>query len=303
MTDPTWLAEQFEAHRSHLRGVAYRMLGSTTEADDAVQDAWLRFNRADPSGVHDLRAWLTTVVSRLCMDMLRARIARREEPMGIHVPDPIVTGPDAGNPEEEAMLADSVGLAMLIVLETLTPAERLAFVLHDTFGLPFDEIGSIIDRTPAAARKLASRARGRVRGATSTGQVSLRRQRELVTAFVRAGREGDFEALLRILDSDVVVLSDGGEAGPAAALSRRVTGASAVVEQAMSFRHLAPGARTATVNGSPGLAVFSGDRPFAILGFGFRNDRIAEIEILLDPARLDLVDLSAVSGPGDGRPS
>jgi RNA polymerase sigma-70 factor, ECF subfamily len=295
MADPDLLATQFEAHRSHLRGVAYRMLGSTAEADDAVQDAWLRFSRADPSGVDELRAWLTTVVARLCLDSLRARSARREEPMGVHLPDPIVSAPGSVDPEQEALLADSVGLAMLIVLETLSPAERLAFVLHDTFGLPFDEIAPIVDRTPLAARKLASRARQRVRGARAVSPLPIRRQRELVDAFLRAGREGDFEALLRVLDPDVVVRADAGARGLPAGAPALSSGARAVAEQAMSFRHLAPGAREATVNGSPGIVVFAGDRPFAVLAFAFGRGRIAEIDILLDPERLARLDLSAAS--------
>ena len=300
MADPDWLAERFEAHRAHLRAVAYRMLGSVSEADDAVQDAWLRLARADATAVDNLGGWLTTVVARLCLDRLRARTARREEPMGIHLPEPIVSSPDvAPDPEEEAILADSVGLAMLVVLERLTPAERLAFVLHDTFGLPFEQIAPIVDRTPTAARQLASRARRRVRGSVMPANVSRARQRELVDAFLAAARAGDFEALVRILDPDVVVRADAGAILTPVGRSREVRGAAEVARQALAFRALAPGARAATVNGAAGIVVYSGDRPFAVLGFTFegrdRSAVIAEIDILLDPERLERLDLSAVS--------
>ena len=301
MSDRDWLAQRFEEHRSHLRAVAYRMLGSTTEADDAVQDAWLRFSRADTDGVDNLRGWLTTVVARLCLDMLRSRTARREEPAGVHLPDPIVTrAGTTSSPEDEVLLADSVGLAMLVVLEMLTPAERLAFVLHDTFGLPFEEIAPIVDRTPTATRKLASRARQRVRGGGAVeslqggGAVSHRRQGELVDAFLRAARAGDFEALLRVLDPDVVARGDAGRLTlPAERLVTR--GAAEVASQALLFRSVAGGARLATVNGSPGFVVFTRSRPFAVLGFAFAGDRIVEIDILLDPERLARLDLSAVA--------
>jgi RNA polymerase sigma-70 factor (ECF subfamily) len=278
------------------------MLGSTTEADDAVQDAWLRFSRADTTAVDNLRGWLTTVVARLCLDMLRSRTSRREEPTGVHLPDPIVTrAGTAPSPEDEVVLADSVGLALLIVLETLSPAERLAFVLHDTFGLPFEDIAPIVDRTPTATRKLASRARQRLRGGGAASAVetrravSPRRQRELVDAFLRAGRDGDFEALLKVLDPDVAVRADTGALRLPPAVDAQARGAEAVARQALVFRALAGGARAATVNGSPGLVVYSGTRPFAVMGFAFAADRIAEIDILLDPERLSRLDLSAVS--------
>jgi RNA polymerase sigma factor (sigma-70 family) len=305
--DPEWLAERFEAHRRRLRAVAYRMLGSVADADDAVQDAWLRFSRADTTEVDNLGGWLTTVVARLCLDRLRARSARREDLVGIQLPEPIVAGPEPGplaDPEQQALLADSIGLALLVVLDKLTPAERLAFVLHDTFGLPFDEIGRIVDRTPEAARQLASRARRRVRGSVAPSRVSRARQRELVEAFVAAAGAGDFEALLRILDPEVVVRADLGELGTPGtrAAAREVRGVAAVASQALAFRALASGARAATVNGTPGIVVFAGRRPFAVAAFAFRGAGeaavISEIDFLLDPERLARLDLSAISAAG-----
>ena len=292
MTDADWLAERFEAHRPHLRAVAYRMLGSVADADDAVQDAWLRLSRTDTSDVDNLGGWLTTVVARLCLDMLRSRNARREEPVGVHMPDPIVSSAAGTDPEQEAVLAESVGLALLVVLETLSPAERLAFVLHDTFGMPFEQIAPIVGRSPLAARQLASRARRRVRGAPTSSDVSLARQREVVDAFLAAARAGDFEALLRVLDPDAVVRGDAGALRTRVA--HEVHGARAVAEQALGFRALAGGARRALVNGGAGIVVFAGDRPFAILGFTIRGDRIVEIDILADPDRLARLDLSAL---------
>jgi RNA polymerase sigma factor (sigma-70 family) len=305
--DPDWLAERFEAQRPRLRAVAYRMLGSMAEADDAIQDAWLRLARADAGEVDNLGGWLTTVVARLCLDRLRSRTSRREDLAGVHLPEPIVSAPRApegSDPEHEAILADSVGLAMLVVLERLTPAERLAFVLHDTFGLPFDEIGRVVERTPEAARQLASRARRRVRGSVAPSRVPPARQRELVDAFLAAARAGDFEALLRVLDPDVIVHADlGSLGGPIArAAAREVRGASAVATQALAFRGVAAGARAATVNGTPGIVVFSGERPFAVAAFAFSGEgkdaAIAEIDFLLDPVRLARLDLSAVSPGG-----
>ena len=290
--DIDWLAQRFEAHRPRLRAVAYRMLGSVSEADDAVQDAWLRLSRADTTDVENLGGWLTTVVARLCLDMLRSRSARREQPADDYMPDPIVSSADNINPEEEAILADSVGLAMLIVLETLSPAERLAFVLHDMFGMPFEQVGALVGRSPLAARQLASRARRRVRGASASSNVSLARQREVVQAFLAAARAGDFEALLRILDPDAAVRGDAGTGLPGT--PRDVRGAQAVAQRAMSFRGVAAGARFALVNGAAGFVVFAGDRPFAILGFTLRGDRITEIDILANPARLARIDLSAL---------
>jgi RNA polymerase sigma factor (sigma-70 family) len=293
MTQPRDLADQFETHRPRLRAVAYRMLGSVAEADDAVQEAWLRLSRSDSSAIANLGGWLTTVVARLCLDMLRSRRARREEPMGVHVPEPIVSAADGPDPEQEALLADSVGLALLVVLETLTPAERLAFVLHDVFGVPFDEIAPIVDRTPTAARQLASRARRRVQGSPVEPDVDLARQREVLAAFLAASRAGDFDALLAVLDPDVVVRAD---FGPRAAARTEVRGARAVAEQAMLFRHLAPGARQAVVNGAAGGVVFAGDRPYAVLAFTVRAGRIAEIDILADPDRLGRLDLTVLDG-------
>ncbi|MEW5992488.1 MAG: RNA polymerase sigma factor SigJ [Chloroflexota bacterium] len=303
MTDPDWLAERFEDHRAHLRGVAYRMLGSLAEAEDVVQDAWLRANRAGAAEVDNLGGWLTTIVARLCLDRLRTRASRREDPAGLELPEPIVTSvdtPAAGvaDPERQALLAESIGLAMLIVLDRLTPAERIAFVLHDTFGLPFDEIAPIVERTPTATRQLASRARRRVRGAaTPAAGVPMTRQRELVDAFIAAAAAGDFEALVRVLDPEVVVRGDTAAArGPFAGILE-VRGARAVAEQALVFSKLAAGARPAIVNGAAGLIVFSGDRPFAVMAFTSTADAIVEIYITLRPDRLARLDLGAIPGP------
>ena len=236
MDESDWLAERFEANRGHLRAVAYRMLGALSEADDAVQEAWLRLSRSDTSGVANLGGWLTTVVARVCLDMLRARKSRREEPLGVHVPDPIVSRKDGIGPEHEALLADSVGLALFVVLDTLAPAERLAFVLHDMFDVPFKEIAPIVGHSAAAARQLASRARRRVQGAAPVPDADLTRQREVVDAFLAAARGGDFDALLAVLDPDVVVRADRGAVPPGA--SRELRGARAVAEQAISFSRL-----------------------------------------------------------------
>src|SRR5918995_1545953 len=264
-----WLAEHFEANRTHLRAVAYRLLGSLSEADDAVQEAWLRLSRSGTSGVQNLGAWLTTIVARVCLDMLRSRKARGEVPLG--VPDPIVMSreQDGIDPEHEALLADSVGLALLSVLETLTPAERLAFVLHDTFSVPFDQIAHIVGRSPAASRQLASRARRRMRGAATLPDADLSRQREVVDAFLAAAREGDFEALLEVLDPDVVLRSDGGLLRPG--LSREVRGARAVAEGALTFSRLVPFAQPALVNGAAGVVAFRGGQPISIMGFTVRG--------------------------------
>ncbi len=294
MTDRDWLAERFEAERPRLRAVAYRMLGSTSEAEDAVQDAWLRLDRSDAAAIDNLGAWLTTVVARLSLDRLRSRKSQGEESLDIIPLDVRPLDAEGGvDPEREAILADSVGLAMLVVLETLSPAERLAFVLHDTFGLPFDEIAPIVERSPTATRQLASRARRRVRGTTPEGAPSPARQRELVAAFLAAARAGDFEALLRVLDPDVVVRAE----GPAAALlgpSRETRGREAVARQALLFRGVAGGARPALVNGAPGFVVFTGDRPFAVLGFRFEGKgadaRIVALDVVLSPTRLAGLD-------------
>ncbi|HZD73373.1 MAG TPA: sigma-70 family RNA polymerase sigma factor, partial [Actinomycetota bacterium] len=252
MYERDWLADRFEEHRSNLRAVAYRMLGSLAEADDAVQEAWLRLSRADAKGVQNLGGWLTTVVGRVCLDMLRSRGSRREEPLGAHVPDPIVSLGKRLDPEHEALLADSIGLALLVVLQTLAPAERLAFVLHDMFDVPFHQIAPILQRSPAAARQLASRARRRVKGAAPVPDVDLARQQAVVGAFLAATRGGDFGALLAVLDPDVVARADAG-AVPAG-VSRVIRGASAVAEQALAFaQRLGPFARPALVNGAAGI--------------------------------------------------
>jgi RNA polymerase sigma factor (sigma-70 family) len=292
MQEQEWLAERFEDHRTHLRGVAYRMLGSVSEADDAVQETWLRLSRSDTSEVENLRAWLTTVVARVCLNMLRSRTSRPEEPFGADMPDPVVSRWDETDPEHEALLADSVGLALLVVLETLTPAERLAFVLHDMFAVPFDEIASIVDRSPEAARQLASRARRRVRGA-AVPDADLARQREVVDAFAAASRDGDFEALVAVLDPDVVLRYDRAIPRDAPMLFR---GARAVAERAFMFRRLAPFATPALVNGAPGAVVAPRGRPFAVMGFTVARGRIVEMEVFTDPARLRRLDLSFLEG-------
>ncbi len=284
--DGDWLARQFEEHRPRLRAVAYRMLGSLSEAEDAVQESWLRVSRAETGGIENMGAWLTTVVSRVCLNLLRARAGRREESLETHVPDPIVTFEGQSNPEQELLLADSVGLALLVVLETLDPAERLAFVLHDTFAVPFDEIAPIVGRTPAAARQLASRARRRVRGA-ATDELDLdrRRQREVVDAFLAASRGGDFDALLQVLDPDVVLRSDGGGVGP----TRIVRGARNVAGGAVTYSaHAQPGTiRPVLVNGAAGVAVFDlHGEPVSMLAFTVARGRIVEINILTDRERL-----------------
>ncbi|HEY3186903.1 MAG TPA: RNA polymerase sigma factor SigJ [Solirubrobacteraceae bacterium] len=292
MHEREWLAERFEANRTHLRAVAYRMLGSVSEADDAVQEAWLRLSRADIAGVENLRAWLTTVVARVSLDMLRSRNARAEEPLEARVPEPIVSREDRVDPEYQALLADSVGLALLVVLETLSPSERLAFVLHDMFGVPFDEIAPIVDRSPAAARQLASRARRRVHGAAPAPDADLARQREVVDAFLSAARDGDFDALVAVLDPDVVLRVDAGAARRAA--SREVRGAPEVAEQVGNFARLARFARPALVNGAAGFVVAPRGRAVAVAGFTVARGRIVEIDLLADPARLRELDLAVL---------
>jgi RNA polymerase sigma-70 factor, ECF subfamily len=283
-----WLAEQFEAHRRHLRAVAYRMLGSVSDADDAVQEAWLRLSGSDQTRIDNLGGWLTTVVARVCLNMLKARKARREEPFGPQLPEPIVTEGDQLDPEQEALLADSVGLALLIVLETLTPAERLAFVLHDMFAVPFDEIAGIVGRSPSAARQLASRARRRVRG-VAVPDADLRRQREVVDAFVAAAREGDFEALLAVLDPNVVLRPDRVQPGGPVELR----GARAVAEQALRFSRLAAHARPILVNGAAGVVVAPEGEPASVLGFTVTDGKIVEIDVFASPERLRQLGLSA----------
>jgi RNA polymerase sigma factor (sigma-70 family) len=289
-----WLADRFEANRTHLRAVAYRMLGSLSEADDAVQETWLRLSRSDTTGVENLGGWLTTVVARVSLDMLRSRRSRREEPFGPHVPEPIVSRENGVDPEHEALLADSVGLALLVVLETLAPAERLAFVLHDMFGVPFEEIAPLVDRSPVAARQLASRARRRVRGAAPASDVDVARQREVVNAFVAAAREGDLDALVALLHPDVVLRIDRGAVRTRP--SREVRGARAVARQASTFARLARLTRPALVNGAAGFVVAQGGRPVAVAGFTVPGGRIVEIDLLADPDRLRELDLSALHG-------
>jgi RNA polymerase sigma factor (sigma-70 family) len=300
-TDQDDTAARFEAHRAHLHAVAYRMLGSLGEADDAVQEAWLRLARSDMSGVQNLRAWLTTVVSHVCLDMLRSRTARREDSLDVHVPDPVVTRAD-DDPQEQALLADSVGIALLVVLDTLPPAERLAFVLHDIFAVPFDDIGRILDRSPAAAKQLASRARQRLRAAGSpveapaataaSASADRARQREVVTAFRAASQAGDFEALLAMLDPDVVLRADAGDSPLAP--SHLVRGAQSVLAQTQRFAPLARFGRLVLINGTPGFLVAVNGQPFALLAIAIRDGRITEIDILADPDRLARLDLDDV---------
>jgi RNA polymerase sigma-70 factor, ECF subfamily len=285
--------EQFEQHRTRLRAVAYRMLGSLSEADDAVQEAWVRFNRADTSDVEDLGAWLTTVVARVSLNMLRSRRSRREEPFSVRVPEPIVDRTDGTDPEHEALLADSVGLALFVVLETLTPAERLAFVLHDMFAVPFADIAAMVDRSPEAARQLASRARRRVRGARPAPDIDPAAAQEVVAAFLAAARHGDFDALVSLLDPDVVLRADQGPGVPAA-VAQPVHGAANVARRALGYARLNLEVRPALVNGGPGAVTTRDGRLFAISGFTIRDGRIVEMDILADPARLEQVDLSAL---------
>jgi RNA polymerase sigma factor (sigma-70 family) len=289
MEEHDWLVEQFEAHRAHLRAVAYRMLGSLSEADDAVQEAWLRLSRSDTSDVENLGGWLTTVVGRVCLNMLRSRGSRREEPLAAHVPDPIVSRDDVFDPGHDALLADSVGLALLVVLETLAPAERLVFVLHDIFAVPFDEIAPMIGRSPAAARQLASRARRRVQGAGAVPDADLTRQREVVNAFFAAARAGDFEALVAVLDPDVVARTD---AGPGASVV--VRGASTLASRAVAFAQPAAVLRPVLVNGAAGIVVTLDGRPVSVMGFTVTDGKIVAVDVLSDPERIRRLDLSAL---------
>jgi RNA polymerase sigma factor (sigma-70 family) len=284
-----WLASHFEQHRPRLRAVAYRMLGSVAEADDAVQDAWLRLSRSGADGVENLGGWLTTIVARVCLNMLRARRRRPEELLPVHVPDPIVS-PDMNiQPEEQALLTDSVGLALLVVLDTLTPDERLAFVLHDMFDLPFAEIAPMVDRTPAAVKQLASRARRRIQGAESSADPDLARQREAVDAFFAAARRGDFDALLAVLHPGVLLRIDGG-AGRAEA-SMLIRGSAAVVRQAASglrqwLASPAAGLCPVLVNGSAGMVVIMNGQPVTVMSFTVADGKITEIDAIADPERV-----------------
>jgi RNA polymerase sigma-70 factor (ECF subfamily) len=290
-----WLAKRFEENRSHLRTVAYRMLGSLTEADDAVQEAWLRLSRSDTSGVENLGGWLTTVVARVSLDMLRSRASRREEPLGMPVPDTIVSTDHADNPEEEAVLGGSVGSALLVVLETLAPAERVAFVMHDMFAVPFDEIGGIVGRSPDATRQLASRARRRVQVGSDAQRSDIARQRELVDAFLAASRGGSFDALLSVLDPDVVVRAD--DAAVEMGASKEVRGAKAVAE---TFAGRARAARPALVDGVAGLVWAQKGQPRVVFGFTVAREKIVQIDLIGEPERLRTMDVVIL---GEGPPS
>jgi RNA polymerase sigma factor (sigma-70 family) len=293
MDERDWLTERFQEHRPRLRAVAYRMLGSTSEADDAVQEAWIRLSRSNAGEIDNLEAWLVTAVGRVALNMLRSRKTRREEPLDAHLPDPIVDRADGINPEHEALLADSVGLALLVVLETLTPAERLAYVLHDMFSVPFDEIGAILDRSPEAARQLASRGRRRIRGADTTLDADAVAQQEVVEAFLAAARDGDFDALVAVLDPDIVVREDTGSGTIV-----EVRGAENVARRATAVSRLGLDARPALVNGAAGwVSLLDGD-VYAVAALTLRNGRITTMDILLDPARLARLDLTVF----DSRP-
>ncbi|MFD9307391.1 sigma-70 family RNA polymerase sigma factor [Streptomyces sp. NPDC060048] len=292
MGEQDLLAVRFEEHRSHLRAVAYRMLGSIGEAEDAVQECWLRLSRSDVSGVENLGGWLTTVVARLCLNGLRARETRREDSLETRMPDPVLSREGAVDPEDEVLLADSVGLALLVVMESLAPAERLAFVLHDMFAVPFDEIAVMLDKTPATTRQLASRARRRVQGRAPVPDPDLSRQREAVSAFFSATRDGDFDALVALLHPDVVLRSDGGVAR--ARHTVVLTGAETVASQASGYRSLAPFVRPALVNGAAGVVCVVEGRLISVMAFTVTDGRIAAIDVIADPERLGAFDLSAV---------
>jgi RNA polymerase sigma-70 factor (ECF subfamily) len=283
MDEQAWLTERFEQHRGHLRAVAYRMLGSVSEADDALQEAWLRIRDHDPASVENLQAWLTTVVGRVCLNALRSRRARREDLVDVHLPDPVVTFDERLDPEQEALVADSVGLALLVVLDTLSPGERLAFVLHDVFSVPFADIAALLDRSEAAAQQLASRARRRVRGAPQP-DTDLTRQRRVVDAFFAASREGDFDALLAVLDPAVELRIDGGRLRDEASLVLR--GAEAVAGHTSTYAQLHPFVRPALVNGGAGAVVVVNGRLFSVMAFTVTDGRITQLDALLDPERL-----------------
>ncbi|MEV8534790.1 sigma-70 family RNA polymerase sigma factor [Streptomyces sp. NPDC051211] len=289
MDGTSFPTERFEEHRAHLRAVAYRMLGSLSEAEDAVQEGWLRFERTDTSEVENLGGWLTTVVARVCLNMLRSREQRREDPLETGMPDPVISHGHVVDPEQEVLLADSVGLALMVVLESLAPAERLAFVLHDMFAVPFEDIAPLVDRTPAAARQLASRARRRVQGQAPAPDPDLARQRAAVDAFFAAARDGDFDALVAVLDPDVVLRSDGGIARSRLTVAHR--GARTVAGQAVTFGSLSPFARPALINGAAGVTVVAHGKPLSVMAFTVRDGRIVTIEVLADPVRLLSLDL------------
>ncbi len=288
MEERDWLAERFEEHRTRLRAVAYRMLGSLSEADDAVQEAWLRLSRTDADEVENLGGWLTTVVARISLNMLRSRKSRREEPLAGRLPDPLIDRADGIDPEHEALLADSVGLALLVVLETLSPPERLAFVLHDIFAVPFDEIAPIVDRSAEAARQLASRARRRVRAERTVPDADVETQREVIDAFLAAARDGDFDRLVAVLDPEVVLRQDFGPVGG----SREVRGAAAVAGQALGYAQIGLDVRPALINGVAGAVAFRNGQPFSIGAVTVRNGKIVELDFLADQQRLRELDLT-----------
>ncbi|MFI6324033.1 sigma-70 family RNA polymerase sigma factor [Nonomuraea sp. NPDC050556] len=290
MIDHDWLAEQFEGQRGHLRAVAYRMLGSLSEAEDAVQEAWFRLSRSYTDEIENLGGWLTTVVGRVSLDMLRARKSRHEE--DIHVPDPIVSAESGADPEHEAMLTDSVGLAMLVVLDTLAPAERLAFVLHDMFAVPFEDIAPIVDRSAPATRQLASRARRRVQDAAPQPDPDVTRQRQVVNAFLAASRDGDFEALVAVLDPDVLLRADGGEARPS--WSKLLRGAQVVASNALMFSKIAAASVPVLVNGEAAVLGVAKDTVFSVMVFHVVDGRIVEINVVTDPDRLTDIDVAAL---------
>ena len=293
MNETDWLADQFESQRGHLRGVAYRMLGSVSEADDAIQETWIRLSRTDANEIENLRAWLTTVVARVCLNILRTRKSRREAPLEPHIPDPILSNESGMDPEQEALLGDSVGLALLVVLDSLTPAERVAFVLHDVFAVPFDEIAPVVGRTPAAARQLASRGRRRVRGAR-VPDADLAGQRAVVDAFLAAARNGDFEALIELLDPDVVSTADGGVRRPG--FRRVVHGAEAVAAGARTYQRFAESSRRVLVNGTPGVVSWAPNgEVLAVASFIVRGGKIVSIDALADPDRLRELDLTILA--------
>lgn len=289
MEEREWLTERFQQHRSHLRGVAYQMLESVSEADDALQEAWLRIRDQDPRSVQNMQAWLTTIVGRVCLNMLRARRARREEFSDVYVPDPVVSLEDSLDPEQEALVADSVGLALLVVLDALTPPERLAFVLHDVFGVPFADIAAVLHRSEAAAQQLASRARRRVHGSPKPDP-DLARQREVIDAFFAASRDGDFDALVAVLDPDVELRIDGGVVREETSLILR--GAEAVAAYTSNYSKLYPFVRPAFVNGAAGAVVAPAGRVFSVMAFAVTNGKITQIDALVDPERLGQLNLT-----------
>lgn len=298
MSEPTALATRFEAQRPRLRALAYRMLGSLSEADDALQETWLRTERAAADEIANLPGWLTTVTARVCLNMLRSRTRRREEPLDVRLPDPVVSPESGLDPEHEALLADSVGLALLVVLDTLAPAERLALVLHDMFAVPFDDVARVLDKTPAAARQLASRARRRVEARSTAPEPDRERQKDAVDAFLAASRRGDFDALVAVLDPDVVLRSDGGAARPGLNLILR--GGRTVAGRAAMFAKFAPLARPVLVNGAPGFVVVDERGPLSVMAFTVAADRIVAIDVLADPERLERLGVATLTAGPQG---